>query len=379
MALKQDKNIAVSTLRDGTVMFSEETSLQLSLLKFIACIAVLYAHAYTPQYAFFAEAIDKLPWFRYPAAVISKYAAVTSVPVFFAVSGIIYFFKRYECSTGEFAIRKFRSIMQPYFLWNTLAISYIFIAQQLEFIRKFFPADKIISDFTIVNWLSAYLGWNNDWYPFLYPLWFLPCLFAAFVIVHACRKYFFSSNLPVWGVNVLNILCFSCTPLLRELDDWGPLLRILYSVAFFSLGKLFWQYKIFLEQPLVMPISGLAFLGMVLMAFRNPLPWVTWLVPILYSGVIFVLSFTGKFVKRYRKLDKYILFLAGFSFMVYLTHEFALTALLTLLYPCLPLDTGVYFAVYLLLPLLLAAALITGGWWLKKYLPKIYGFLFSGR
>ena len=42
-------------------------------------------------------------------------------------------------------------------------------------------------------------------------------------------------------------------------------------------------------------------------------------------------------------------------------------------------EAWIVLATYLLLPLLLAAILITGGYLLKKLLPKVYDFLFNGR
>ena len=378
MTLEQEKK-AANALYGHAGGISEKTSLQLSLLKVISCIAVIYVHSYTPQYEFFAAAMNKMPLFHYTSEIISKFIAQTAVPVFFLVSGIIYFSRQYQCGVFEFAVRKFRSVLLPYLLWNSIAIAYISIAQLPDKVRQIFPPDKVIANFSAGDWLNAYIGWGNNWFPFLYPLWFLPCLFAVFMIVHIFRKYFYRWNWPIWLLTGVNIIGFAYIPLYRQIDSCGPWLRLVYSLAFFTLGKLFWEHKKLSGNLLVLPVSGVVFSAAVILSFCNPCPDIKWLIFALYAGMFFILCLSGWIVEKCRRLNKYIVFLAGFSFVVYLTHEFALTALFTLIYPLLPMRTGVFITVYLLLPLLLASGLITGGWLLKKLLPKVYAFLFSNR
>ena len=188
-------------LSAGTV--SEKDSLRIALLKFISCIAVIYIHSYTPQYAAFGNAVKTLPLFSGVAEFIAQYAARVAVPVFFCVSGVIYFSKQYEISAGRFAHRKARSILVPFLIWNTLALAGIFAVQLVEPLRNIFPPDKVIAKFDSSKWINAYTGLDNDWYPFLYPLWFLPYLFAAFMIVHIFRKYFYKYDMLIWGLAVM--------------------------------------------------------------------------------------------------------------------------------------------------------------------------------
>ena len=358
---------------------SEKESLQLALLKLISCIAVIYIHAYTPQNSAFAAALDKLPVFHYIAEILSKYMAQVAVPVFFMVSGYIYFSKQYTQKWHVFALNKANTILFPYLLWNTLAIAYIFAAQIPESIRKIFPADKVIANFSAADWINAYIGWNNEWYPFLYPLWFLPCLFTVFILAHTFRNCFYKYDWPIWCLTAVNIAAFAYVPLYNSLTAWGLLPRTLYSLAFFAAGKFLLKYRNTLNGKLCLFISLGIFAASTAMGLAKFTPCINWRFIALYPGLIAVFVIAGKVIDKFKTLRQPLLFLSGFSFLIYLTHEFALTAVLSTAYPRLPLNFGSFLVFFICLPLLLAAMLICGGWILKKVLPKVYVFLFGGR
>ena len=368
-----------TSIKTAISSVSEKESLQLALLKFISCIAVIYIHAYTPQNSAFAAALDKLPVFHYIAETLSKYMAQVAVPVFFMVSGYIYFSKQYTQKWHIFALNKARSILFPYLLWNTLAIAYIFAAQIPESVRNIFPANKVIANFSAADWIYAYMGWDSGWYPFLYPLWFLPCLFTVFILVHTFRNCFYKYDWPIWCLTAVNIIAFAYVPLYQYLTDWGLFSRTLYSLSFFAAGKFLFKYRNILTNNLVLFISLVIFAASTAMGLKKCPSYINWLIIALYPGLLAVFIIAGKVVEKFKKIQKPLLFLSGFSFLIYLTHEFALTAVLSIAYPRLPLNFGSFLVFFICLPLLLATMLICGGWILKKVLPKVYVFLFGAR
>ena len=161
--------------------------------------------------------------------------------------------------------------------------------------------------------------------------------------------------------------------------DWGPFLRMLYSLSFFVAGKVLLEEKRFFESKLVLIVAAIVFASSVVLSFSGLFPNIKWLVVSLYSGLTIVFIISGKAAEYCIKFSKHILFLSGFSFVIYLTHEFALTAVLNFVYPALPLNSGIFLAVYFLLPLCLAASQICCAWVLKKLLPQVYTLLFGGR
>lgn len=358
-------------------LLEKDTSLQLALLKLYACTGVVYIHSYMLHFNYFTISSENLPVVYYVQTIISQYLSRVAVPIFFAVSGYIYAVKNYQDNTWQFMLRKSRGILLPYLLWNSIAIFYIFLAQIPDVTRRCFTEHLIISNFTAARWLESYVGLGNVWFPFLYPLWFLPYLFAAFMIVHIFRKYFHKYEYLVWIIAMLNIVCSSYTPLKTLCGAWGPFLRLIYAVSFFSLGMYLVKHREWVVKKKIMLTSGIVFAAasaVNIMDFTckvnfSPLTW--------YAGLFFMFSFTSHVGKCNDKVKKVIAFLSGFSFLIYVTHEYMMTVIIKLLYPNLPAKTWCLVLPYLFVPIILMSVLITGGWILKKILPKVYDFLFS--
>lgn len=361
----------------GGSPITKETSLQLALLKICACVGVVYIHGYMLHFNFFTITPEKLPVVYYVQTILSQYIARVALPVFFSVSGYIYFAKQYQDSTRQFMLRKAKGILWPYILWNSITLFYIFAAQLPEFTRGYFTEHLLIANFDTSRWLQAYFGLANGWFPFLYPLWFLPYLFAAFMIVHVMRKYLEKFQWLIWLFAAANLICYSYIPLYAKAVHWGPFLRILYAISFFTMGGLLLKYRSYINKKAVLLICGTLFTAATAVDITNLTPLVKWNTLAFYAGVIFMFSLTGNVGKCSEKTGNAIRFLAGFSFLIYLTHEFALTALTKLIYPGMPGKTLYILLPYLLIPPTLVSVLIAGGYILKKLLPKVYDFLFS--
>ena len=362
----------------GNKLLDKDTSLQLSLLKLFACIEVVYVHAYMLHFNFFTINTESLPVVYYVQTIISQYISRVSLPIFFAVSGYIYAVKNYQENNWQFITRKAKGILKPYLLWNSIAILYIFLGQIPDVTRRYFTDHLIITNFTAMRWVESYAGLGNMWFPFLYPLWFMPYLFAAFAIVHIFRKYFYKYDSLAWIFTFLNIICTSYEPLQKLCGTWGPFLRLIYAISFFSLGMWLVKYREWAIQRKVMIVSGMLFIaaaacGMKFVTFgKFDIALPTW-----YIGLFFMFSFTSHVGKCSDKVKKAIAFLSGFSFLIYVTHEYMMTVIIKLLYPNLPAKTWCLVLPYLFVPIIVMSVLITGGWILKKILPKVYDFLFS--
>ena len=358
---------------------NENTSLQLTLLKLLAMIGVVNIHACILYLDFFVITPEKLPVVYYVQTIFSQYISRVAVPVFFAVSGYIYFAKQYQDSNWQFLRRKAKGILWPYLLWNSIALFYIFLAQIPDFTGKYFTGHIIISKFTPARWLDSYIGFGDSWYPFLYTLWFLPYLFAAFMAVHIFRKYFCKYEWLIWGIALLNIVCSSLTPLKNHLTEWGPFLRLLYAISFFSMGALLLKYKNIVSSRPALFISGVFFAAATVLSLTWSMPGIKLNPLSFYAGLIFIFSLTARVGDCREKTKKIIVFLSGFSFLIYVTHEFAMTALTKIIYPLIPAETWCILLLYFLIPVTLMTLLITGGWVLKKLLPGVFDFLFNAR
>lgn len=357
----------------------KDTSLQLALLKLYACIGVVYIHGYILHFNYFTINSESLPAVYYVQTIISQYISRAAVPIFFAVSGYIYAVKNYQENNWQFMCRKARGILLPYLLWNSIAIFYIFLAQIPAVTRCYFTDYLIITNFTATRWLGAYAGLGNTWFPFLYPLWFLPYLFAAFMIVHIFRKYFYRYESTVWIFALLNIICSAYTPLKTLCGAWGPFLRLVYAISFFSLGMWLVKHRSWAVQKKVMFISGAVFVAVTAVNLAGITRKVDLSVFTWYAGLLFMFSLTSRIGKCGGKTKQAIAFLSGFSFLIYVTHEYMMTVITKLVYPRLPAETWCILLPYLFIPIVLMSVLIFCGWVLKKLMPPVYNFLFNAR
>lgn len=357
-------------------LLDKDRSLQLGLLKLLSCIGVVYIHAYRMHCGFSNVTAENFTTVYYIQSILSQYIARAAVPVFFAISGYIYAAKQYQESNLQFCLRKARGILWPYILWNSIALFYIFLAQIPDFTRSCFREDLIVTSFTVERWISAYFGWQDGWFPFLYPLWFLPYLFAAFMIVHILRKYL---DKYVWLIGVLaliNIVCSSYMPFKSYCVHYGPFLRIIYAVSFFTLGSLLLKYRTWVDKKSAMMISGIVFAAVCTADLMDLTPAFDWKTFSSYSAAVFIFSAVTGINRCSEKIKKSVVFLSGFSFLIYVTHEFAMTVMGKLIYPAVPHTVFYMLLLYFGIPVLLISALILGGYCLKKLLPGVYDFLF---
>ena len=125
---------------------TEDISFRLSIMKFIAIVAVVYIHnRVVDVYAHIAINSNNLPIVYYTQTACSDYLCRFAVPLFFCISGFIYFAKQYSHSTANFTLKKTKDIIFPYILWNTIAIAYIFVAQSFSFTHKYFTESSFLS------------------------------------------------------------------------------------------------------------------------------------------------------------------------------------------------------------------------------------------
>ena len=156
-------------------------------------------------------------------------------------------------------------------------------------------------------------------------------------------------------------------------------LRLLSALSFFTAGMLFCKYKAVVERKSVIIISGIFSVVVLVISIVRLIPHTMLNTLFLYGELIFLFAFTARADRSSEKVQKIIVFLSGFSFLVYVTHEFAMTTITKIVYPLVPVKTWCILLLYAVIPAVLAGTLITGGWILKKLLPKIYNFLFCGR
>lgn len=159
----------VKEMKEKVVNLSIKDSQDISLLKGVAILLVLFIHANVSSY---------VPGFEEKSAigvytqVITRVLVDNAVPMFFLVSGFLFFLKK-----DTYAIKwkkRFKSLVIPYLFWCFIGFLIPFILQRVLGLDKFFTGSdlKKIADFEIIDYLRMF--WDiRDGAPILSTMWFL--------------------------------------------------------------------------------------------------------------------------------------------------------------------------------------------------------------
>ena len=175
---------------------------------------------------------------------------------FFFLSGITY--RGEETTFEKFVVKKFRTIMVPYFLFAIIMLMYLWIKKVVFHGYTF----NIISGL-----LSIILPVSGRESTTVYGLWFLPCLFLSEAIMYII--FSISKNLRVRIIGYL-ILCLICIGIHRYTAIVSIMDILPIAVLYLGIGK-YVQKKINLFEErhlLIGVISGILFLACVFLNYK---------------------------------------------------------------------------------------------------------------
>lgn len=212
----------------------------ISFLRFPLIVGVVFIHAKffsVPINGVYID-INHFPLTEKAMFFLSNSLFSISVPLFFAISGFLYFkgveqfnFKIYRKKTCN----RIRTLVIPYLIWNTVVIFFFYIAHLLS-PEMMSGLNKSVVDYTWQDWFGAY--WNKDningfeelGTPIALQLWFVRDLF----ILCICSPliYFLIKRLGI----VLILLIFLIN-IIEVIPDVTGLNK--QAWLFFSLGAYF--------------------------------------------------------------------------------------------------------------------------------------------
>lgn len=152
-------------------------SLSLACMRFPLAVTIIFYHSYTivsiPDCHFYFKSI-------YP---FSLWLGETGVPAFFFISGLWFFYskKTYQ----EKIQNRIKSLLAPYFLWNTIMLATFIVAFLLGY-NHMINKIKYIAEYGLIDYIRAY--WDcGDWAygngkPVYPPMWFVRDLFLLCLI-----------------------------------------------------------------------------------------------------------------------------------------------------------------------------------------------------
>ena len=357
-------------------MLDDESSLRLKLLRFPPIIGVVYIHAYytvinTNAGTFGTDKLNAVTEFI--RVFISQGVARIAVPLFFLISGYL-FFANFRWSQQTFVkkiITRARTLLVPFLFWNLVVLAFYALMQAIPPFRPYFTGSTaVISGLSLFEFFNVILGIKG--YPIAYHFWFIRDLMVLIV---------FSPLIAI-------ILRFAALPFLLVLyatwvtGFWPVLIPDNAGLLFFSAGAL------------------CAIKGQNLFAFDRYGRWAFWaLIPIflvdtlwqtawfnifwhrtgLIVGVIASLYIT-KWALPHDTLKRTLLHLGEASFFVYAAHEPLLLVVRILSYKCIPLTMPyTVLVIYLGLPVLVMTLLVYCHGKLSQRFPRFLSLVTGGR
>ncbi len=339
-------------------------SKKITIISLISMIMIIYIHSYnivSMDGKLFFQPSNTLSILNiFLQKLISEGIARTAVPIFFIISGYL-FFNNFTIKTYIQKINKrFYTLFIPYVFWSLLAVFIYFILQSIPSVQHFFKNELIInytfSEFLISTWVN----------PKNFPLWFLRDLMFLMVLspiiyfsVKQYTKLYFITIIILWFI-IQQPIAFSYYKA--------------EPVFFFSLGA----YISLINRNIVnMKINNMKFLLLCIIYLIVLFGKIT-LTMLYHTNYLFLHKLSillGIIVfwfllDRYLTKNKLLLFLSQFTFLYYVFHEPGLKILQNAIYAFLGKTPSISMISYILLPIFMLFFLTVLGILMKKLIPK---------
>jgi fucose 4-O-acetylase-like acetyltransferase len=250
-------------------------------------------------------------WFIYVGNLISKIMAHVTVPLFFIISGFLFFYKTETFSSGLY-LKKIKkrawSLLLPYVFWISLWLLFYFILVQVGLIRR----DPLVN-FDLNFLFHAFLDFEKDAdcaRPIVGQLWFLrdlmvvglfsPVLYLGIKKLGVTLLFVFGA---LWLLDHPNSGIFVQTPIsgAHKLTYW--------ALFFFSFGAWFSINKLLFSE-IFMRFRNISFIVYPLVVLADLLTrsWLEWNFLIhricILVGVLFFVNLAVCLILRKEKKNK---------------------------------------------------------------------------
>ena len=318
---------------------------------------------------------------------ISLTLAQTAVPMFFFISGYLFFNRLHDWNWSVYLgkLRKrCKTLLVPFVLWNTIAIVALFLA----FVRHagFHEATGLIfnNDFWSLYWCSHKWPGPPSWFgvpslmtgPCLQPLWFLRDLMVVMVLSPLLWCLF--RYLRVWGLLILLFCYVSAVPIGSSLSTT--------SLFFFGAGaymnmnqvnlpQLAWRYR-YLVWTVTIVLWIVTVMAVGYDAYGNPK--FSLISPFfVLAGIMAMMALAAVAVKKGHRIPA---LLSNSTFFIFVAHAL----LLEVSYNIFKSLLGNGNVLMLILRYFLAAILpvvicVLLYWLLRKFTPRLCGILTGQR
>ena len=352
---------------------SRDESDRISVFKLWLSIMIVFIHSYDSNVNFAEETISfDVPFWIDTLMYIIQVLSMSAVPAFFFLSSYLLYRKPF---TWKHNIqKKARSLLIPYFIFNSFWVAVYFVAQHIPALSSFFSQPgNIVANWSVGEWFSHFFGSPSSIYPVLYPLWFIRDLFILNLVspVFAWIEERIHSFSLVLYISIWILLDSSHIFFLdlKGICFWG--IACYFAKNRISISKMD-RYKTMLVFIYPLMVIAVCFLRGITGIGNQIL-----LRCCLLFGVAFWYVCTTRITIT--NVKKRILFVSKYSFCIFLFHEMSLRILRKISIKLIPQSSFSVMTLYFVIPIIIVLYCIMLSWLLDKYTPKLYKIINGGR
>lgn len=386
------------------VMTNDELlSKTIGYLRFPLTVGVVFIHFNLAKNGFSMQGVkyglNNPDWYYYIITFFSEVLPRIGVPLFFLISGFLFFYRKDFNSMvyKQKLYTRAKTLLLPFFLWNVIAIL-IQASHKLPFLSSVFPnAYKInilLSPERIIN--TFFANFNNDGifvtsvveeamteasknpYPIDVPLWYVRDLIV--MVVLAPIFYWLIKRCGIWLVTFLGMIWYFIKPLL--FPDGGYPVLFFTAAFFFSCGAYFsiqrMSFVDYMRKAKYIPLIY------ILLAIVDTFTYKTAFNIYIHEAGVLAGVPSAVIVTSYlieRGVVKVNSTLANCSFFVFALHTLIMIDIGKVFFHVFHLPDNTYsmLFLYFVVPIITITISVLLYVCLKKYLPKFCAVLTGGR
>lgn len=300
-----------------------------------------------------------------------------AVPLFFMVSGYLFFLKNESFTFEDYkgkVTKRIKSLLVPYLIWNAI-IFFVYLAVQTFVPSMASGRTKMIADYTWTDYISSF--WSMSYVydggmngPINSPLWFVRDLIVMCIM--SPLIYFLLKRLKAI-IPIALVLLF-----ISHVWDGVPGLSV-SALAFFTLGAYLGMNKIkFAEQSLkLLPYTLGCYILLLIFLLTIELPtWFNFGRLGVVIGIVMSCGIAAWACSMGRKTNK---FLAGSTFFIFASHCELLKVFIRLTSRMGVHNDFFYCVMYFVCPFLTLVILLIIYKVLRNYMPRVATILSGGR
>lgn len=349
-------------------------------LRFPLIIAVIYIHTQLNETVIDGIALTKE--YQFPIHdllfhIITNEIAQIAVPLFFFISGFLFFYKTIIFNRKEYAKKlkkRFKSLLIPYIFWNLTVFLLAFLSQ--IFLSSMLSGNsKLIVNYTFTDWLNIF--WDHkEGTPICYQFWFIRDLII--VALFTPLIYYFIKYTKIYGIILLGTLW--------TFNIWFDIVGFsITSFFFFSFGAWFSLNKRNFTIDFS-PLRRISTIAYIVLLILNTSLWYYKITEFYYIknisiiiGMIAIISWTAFGLKNNKIKPNE--FLAASSFFVYAYHNMPIGLLnkVYIKYTAPYISEWTMVIGYIFIPFIIAFLGVGIYSVLHKYMPSFCALITGGR